>query len=834
MRFDVPTNELVTITEHRLIFICGPKGLVLSDVLQHHLERLNSSQPPRLPWSPCTPLTEEISKTGKGLGLFSLYRGRGHLPLQGCGSRPSPLFATDEVTVDPVTGTRSCVADPMSKSPIGFVCEGSIEPDGCMRFLIDQKGEVVTAAAPRRYWDFNNYRPWVIARYFNDLALPPINGECRCIDPETERLKVRIEIRTKTDYLCDISSMIERNRTSPISGPWCSVVLHPGSTLTIRFPAEDVVTEHSHENSLPWRLPQKLPADAFKAEFLPKDLNTLKQSNAYKGFDIYEEVSYHEAIAGDALELDVLRMSQGEVMLKYNPDKPLALREGKNSFLYHWRLKSENEDVPDKVRATLKVSFAFTHKHEIFGCDSRQVKLFDKDISRRYCSTKRMGNGIGDTYECLYYNNAHVSQAGIYCKPDEELLPDNCDSTGYDLYSNQIMPFPESVRNVTLYPIRGFQVFEMRFLKIPVSYACICVDQRGYETSRLIVEVNDEVQHTYKVRSKERSHKLLPYVSIPWRKVGLLLEGSTSTRLIMLQHISKHSVRLQLGTKLLLRCEIAPELGNVANSANVMLTWLPRQLDEFHYTAVHVSLGRELIRTSHKDVMISTKGGLEAVFHEDLIRSGYQILEIRSLRGAILISKDPVHTQHVPMRFVCGKVPETSELSIVTANAPSSDASAQPSTRTTESSLRYSWTIVKVQVETTDPYMQGCGVTYSSDALFKPETPQLYDADGKPQFGCKIDLQDAREAAFYCPAPYLLNPPNCFNHVYVGGMLKNIRDISESLVASRSNHFVILSFDGSLVGPGETLHQTPPLECRCVTVKGIVLSTIQIENYYSK
>ncbi|GBE59436.1 Extracellular matrix-binding ebh, putative [Babesia ovata] len=59
-------------------------------------------------------------------------------------------------------------------------------------------------------------------------------------------------------------------------------------------------------------------------------------------------------------------------------------------------------------------------------------------------------------------------------------------------------------------------------------------------------------------------------------------------------------------------------------------------------------------------------------------------------------------------------------------------------------------------------------------------------------------------------------------------------DLSKSLVASRSSHFVILRFDRSRVVLGETLRQTPPLECRCVTAKGIVLSTIQIENYYSK
>ncbi|CDR93846.1 hypothetical protein BBBOND_0101750 [Babesia bigemina] len=94
--------------------------------------------------------------------------------------------------------------------------------------------------------------------------------------------------------------------------------------------------------------------------------------------------------------------------------------------------------------------------------------------------------------------------------------------------------------------------------------------------------------------------------------------------------------------------------------------------------------------------------------------------------------------------------------------------------------------------------MQGCGVTYELDELFKPETP------------------------------------NCFYQVSVNGEVKDLGELSESMFTTRSNHFIILKFDSDNIGPGEELRQTPPLECRCTTVKRIVLSTIQIENYYSK
>ncbi|GBE59051.1 hypothetical protein, conserved [Babesia ovata] len=186
------------------------------------------------------------------------------------------------------------------------------------------------------------------------------------------------------------------------------------------------------------------------------------------------------------------------------------------------------------------------------------------------------------------------------------------------------------------------------------------------------------------------------------------------------------------------------------------------------------------------------------------------------------------------MTFVCDKTPELSDFTLITGDGSPPDVSAPFTLNSITSSTPYTWNVVEVNVDTTGPYMQGCGVTYTSDEFFKPDTPKLYDTNGQPQFGCKIDLQAAMEAAFYCPAPYVLDPPNCFSQVYVDGEVKNMSDLSKSLVASRSNHFVILSFDSSLVGVGETLRQAPPLECRCVTVKGVVLSTIQIEKYYSK
>ncbi|GBE61204.1 hypothetical protein, conserved [Babesia ovata] len=837
LKFNFPIDDIYAIADHRLIFICGPRNLVLSDALQRRLYRIDGyGQLQALPWDSSTPLSQEIKKLGKGLGAFYLNRGLLHLPLHGCGSRPSPLFNGETaVTVDAITGVRSCVANPMSTLRIAFLCEGRVEPDDCMRSLLYTNGEVAYAPSPYYYWNFENYRPWVIAKYFNDLALPPINGECRCVDSETGQVKAKIEIRSETEYICDITSNIFRNKVRPIRGPWCSVVLHPGSTLTIKFPIESVYKE-STDDVFPTVPFSQLPSIyEYETDFSPKDLNTLWQLRTLDEIDVCSEISYERVLAGDSLELDATQMFRGEVTLKYHPDKPLALRQGHNSFFYHWTLKSRNENVPDWILAIVNVSFAFTHRYGIIGCDRRTPSVFDQYASRNYCSNKRMGNGIGDTYECSLHIVRDDRQAGIYCGPDEELSPNNCDSAGYDLQSNRVTPYPASMRKAASHPIRGFQVFDFVFRNdIPLSYACICVDKRGYEKSRLILESNRQDRYAYTVRREAAFRTLLPYILLPWREAGMSSEWLTSPKSLILHNIYPKSVVLHAGTTLSMTCVFDPDVQNAANNGYITTTWLPMQPEVFYYAVNETTHGRELVRKRYSDAIATTPGDLEIRYQDIGRRPWYHILMMKSSRGAILISKDPQNTKYLSMAYVCGKAPEPSDLSINTGDASTSDLCRQQFFNATVSSARYTWHVVEVAVKTTDPYMQGCGVTYESTDLFKPETPQLYDSDGQPQFGCRIDLQDAKEAAFYCPAPYLLDPPNCLNHVYVGGIVKNTRDISESLVASRSNHFVILSFDGSLVGTGETLGQTPPLECRCVTTKGVILSTIQIENYYSK
>ncbi|CDR97951.1 hypothetical protein BBBOND_0404390 [Babesia bigemina] len=839
LHFNFPSHELFILTERRLIFICGPRDLVLSDTMQRHIYRLeNSDQVEVMLWTSSTPLVEELKELRKGLGLFFVNIGHSHLLLQGCGSRTSPLFSPDNVvTEDSFTGTRSCVADPMSSLPIGFVCEGRIQPENCMKSLLDKNGYTVTAPSPHKYWHFDDHRPWVVAQYFDQLALPPFTGECRCVDSETGQVKARIEIRQKTEYTCDITSMIFRNRIRPIPGPWCSVVLHPGSTLTIKVPIQKVYRQ-SFDGSATVSFSQMMSLYDFETEFLPKDLMTLRQLQSIYDFETYDEIPYNQALVGDALALDVSQMNRGLVKLTYHSDKPLALKKGSSSFLYHLKLKSKNMNILERIDAAINLTFAFTHDYEVVGCDRESPSLFNPGISISNCLLKYMGNRIGLTYECRIRITRWRRKAGIHCRPDEELLPNNCESMVYDLYSNRAIELPTALQT-TKQNIRGFQVLSFYFRNnSPFSYACICVDKHGYEKSKLVMENVQQEMYAYLVRRKQVSDSLRPTLLLPFSEIGLLFGGMKSQRFIGLYDINSISIKLTAGKTWSLNCGIDREsitfddVENVATREDITATWLPKQPDIFYYTVNQTPVGPELVKVAYKDSIIISPNGLAVQYRELDMTPAYQIMVLQSNTSAIIISKDPLHKYFVPMTFVCGKAPNPWDLSVITDNASTSNDSARPSSHLLRPSIGYTWLVIDVSLKTTDPYMQGCGVTYSSTELFKPDTPKLYDAEGR-EIGCKIDIQTAKEAAFYCPAPYVLDPPECFNQVYVEDEVKNLSEISQSMIASASNHFVILNFDRELVGPGETLRPSPPLECRCVTVKGIVLSTIQIENYYS-
>nr|PVC49750.1 hypothetical protein MACL_00002795 [Theileria orientalis] len=67
-------------------------------------------------------------------------------------------------------------------------------------------------------------------------------------------------------------------------------------------------------------------------------------------------------------------------------------------------------------------------------------------------------------------------------------------------------------------------------------------------------------------------------------------------------------------------------------------------------------------------------------------------------------------------------------------------------------------------ISTTNPWVKGCGVTDEGEDFFKPETEKI-KKNGK-EIGCRIDINKERMGGFYCPEPYKVDPPECFQKGY--------------------------------------------------------------------
>ncbi|GBE61824.1 hypothetical protein, conserved [Babesia ovata] len=324
--------------------------------------------------------------------------------------------------------------------------------------------------------------------------------------------------------------------------------------------------------------------------------------------------------------MDVSQIAQGEVKLKYHADKPLALLSGLNSFYYYLTLRYRNKSALDRISANVNVSFAFTHHYKIVGCDRGTPSLFDGEKNKQYCAIKPMGNGIGNVYECVYDGVRDGRQTGIHCEPDEELLPGNCDSAGYDLYSNRIMPFPGFIRSVTPYPILGFKVLGFEIRHNPASYACICVNERGYETSRIIVKYNPNKNYDYTVRRENDRLTSLPHILLPWSEAGLLGKGTRSTMSLALHHEPQQAIKIQVGTTLslyrglspnaLLANRLSKSITNVEDTPHT--TWLPADPQEFYFTLHPTTNERDVMRKRYDDVITGTTGGFRVAYNDEV------------------------------------------------------------------------------------------------------------------------------------------------------------------------------------------------------------------------
>ncbi|KAK1441753.1 hypothetical protein BgAZ_500850 [Babesia gibsoni] len=130
--------------------------------------------------------------------------------------------------------------------------------------------------------------------------------------------------------------------------------------------------------------------------------------------------------------------------------------------------------------------------------------------------------------------------------------------------------------------------------------------------------------------------------------------------------------------------------------------------------------------------------------------------------------------------------------------------------------------ITNIAVETTDPYLHGCGMTDPREELFRDDTlPILNDVGEK--VGCEVDLAEG-DASFYCPFPYITEPRNCIPQSPTAAF----RVIQPG--RKGNEHFYVFK-KGDLDSSDDSMLRITKreiFECHCVTSKGIRMATIRV------
>ncbi|GIX65266.1 uncharacterized protein BcabD6B2_47010 [Babesia caballi] len=360
LTFHASTYSHLVMTEERLLFICGPSDMELSERLLSYLTiHAFQQHDETIPWTADSPIVNELKRDKKGLGLLYVTRMQSLLPMQGCGSVPFPPFGNEaDISINIITGMSSCVVNSMSTRPIVFVCEGRLEPPDCMTSVLNERDEIVKVSSPRTFIsNYNDERSMVISLF--KTSFNPLSGYCRCVDPATGAVKAKIEFRSQREYVCDITSKLFRHRIQRIRGNWCSVVLYPGSSLTIKFPVDQSNFGVPADGSEGAGTKDEGPYP-FSIDFSPTDLSFMKVGQWSTGIDSIEDVEYHKVLAGDALELDVSQISKGEVKLIYNSGRPLSLIGNINSFFFIWNFVPSPMLNLAAIHALVNVVFVMT------------------------------------------------------------------------------------------------------------------------------------------------------------------------------------------------------------------------------------------------------------------------------------------------------------------------------------------------------------------------------------------------------------------------------------------------------------------------------------------
>nr|ALR73013.1 hypothetical protein [Babesia bovis] len=829
----VQRDEHYIMTENRLMLLCGPVDLELTPTLVSYLTNtvdLDHSHTIRR--NTYSSLTRALDKYSSGIGVVYLRRNSFHHPLMGCGSRASPLFRNpNDVIIDEATGLRTCVVDPMSTLPIGFLCEGEIEPPDCFRYLISDNNYVHHPLVHRYMTAYND--TLLIVQPFVYLASPLIEGYCVCRDRVNSEVVAKLIVKPRYEYVCDINNMLMKNRLKYIRHFWCSFVLHPGSNVTIKFPADsDIILDDDGDEQI--ELKDDTPPNLFYTTFNPSSLRKLRILGSTKWNNHVLKRHYSEKLAGDALTLDVSNARKGVVKLSYDINKPLTMIGSYDSLCFYWRLLPRVNYPFEHIFATIRITLSLTHPYDVVGCETGEMRIFDPQSARRRCVWKSY-TGIRRFYrQCIIHHNSGVIRTGIYCKPGEILMPANCSESAFDLSTGGSLPWPPSITNMHMRKVDGLQMFKFTINPIEVfSLSCNCITDRGIATSQLILESTYHEHNVLLIRplfSAQRNERHI-YVN----KSDIIYDPSPSDDFLVSIKVNHEGRSISPGNTYSYECRyvygsaLSREWSSIFEQRYIegSNSWLPRSLRWRYFEKIRRGSTYHLRSVNYNEYITGEKNTLVVKIKKNIGEEN-EMLEFSYRSSGILISKDPNNANSLSFHYLCGLRPDVGYGLVDRISEVDRE-------RLNITDLRYpsgTYKLLEMVVVTTDPYVHGCGVTFTGEEIFKPDTVHITDAnDGSS--GCQVDLSEHRECGFYCPPPYVIDPPLCFQDVLVDGVVTPLSDISDSMVYHKSTHFSLLSLHHSHKQYNQERKMSPPLQCRCLSITGEVISTINIVNYYS-
>ncbi|KAK2195483.1 bifunctional 6-Cysteine (6-Cys) domain/6-Cysteine (6-Cys) domain superfamily [Babesia duncani] len=143
--------------------------------------------------------------------------------------------------------------------------------------------------------------------------------------------------------------------------------------------------------------------------------------------------------------------------------------------------------------------------------------------------------------------------------------------------------------------------------------------------------------------------------------------------------------------------------------------------------------------------------------------------------------------------------------------------------------------IAYIYIAPSDPYTYGCGA--GDNGIFREERSQYTVTKSHTSHGetnvviCKVESQEMTPIGFYCPPNAILDPPDCFNSVFLAstGRVVPLSEVAPYARALSSRNLKILDFVMSKeIKEQEATRAAEVIECKCNTLQGDLLAAIKV------